>query len=98
MTFGGAAATAFWSVLLGALLVRTQSLWDCVGFHFAGNLVPAAILGSRASGMSFGVSVVQVDFEPTWFAGSPERPRGAAPTLLAGAVALVWVLWLLAAP
>ncbi|ABS26612.1 CPBP family intramembrane glutamic endopeptidase [Anaeromyxobacter sp. Fw109-5] len=88
----GAAATALYGVLLGALLVRTRSLWTCIGFHFAGNLVQAALLGSRASGMSFGASILSVDYRPTLFAGAPSGLEAAAPTLLVALLALAWVL------
>jgi membrane protease YdiL (CAAX protease family) len=93
VTFTGAAATAFWSLVLGALLVRTRSLWTCIGFHFAGNFVQSAVLGSLTSGMTLGTSVLTVAFAPTWFAGSPSGLEASVPTLLAGAVALAWIVW-----
>lgn len=92
VTFVGAAATAFWSVLLGALLVRTRSLWTCVGFHFVGNYVQSAVLGSLTSGMTFGTSILTVAFAPTAFAGSPSGLESSVPTLVAGAIALGWIM------
>jgi membrane protease YdiL (CAAX protease family) len=91
VTILGAGATALWSVLLGVLLGRTRSLWTCIGFHFAGNFVQSIVLGSRASGMSFGASVLTVEYAPTAFAGFPSGLEAAVPTLMAAAVALVVV-------
>ncbi|WP_242342462.1 CPBP family intramembrane glutamic endopeptidase [Anaeromyxobacter terrae] len=88
----GAAATVLYGVLLGALLVRTRSLWTCIGFHFAGNLVQAALLGSRASGMSYGTSLLAVEYRPTLFAGAPSGLEAAVPTLLVALLALAWVV------
>lgn len=91
VTILGASATALWSVFLGVLLVRTRSLWTCIGFHFAGNLVQSAILGSPASGMSFGASALNVHYSADRVAGFPSGLEAAIPTLLAAAAALTFV-------
>lgn len=91
VTIAGASVTALWSALLSVMLVRTRSLWTCVGFHFAGNLVQSAILGSSASGMRFGATALTVEYASTPFAGFPSGLEAAIPTLLAAAVALVLV-------
>lgn len=92
MTIVGAAATGLWSVLLGVLVVRSRSLWTCIGFHFAGNFMQNTVLGSPTSGMTFGTSMLTVDLAPTAFAGSPTGIEASVPVLLAGAIAVGWIL------
>jgi hypothetical protein len=42
--------------------------------------------------MTFGTSMLTVEMAPTVFAGSPSGVEASIPVLLAGAIALGWIL------
>lgn len=88
-----ASATALWSILLSIVLLRTKSLWCCVGFHFAGNLVQGFGFNSLVSGTRFTASLLQVQYSgDDWITGTQGGLEAALPTLLAVCIAAVWVL------
>lgn len=93
MTGWTTAATAVWSVLLSILLLRTRSLWACIGFHWSGNVVQGFVLGFPASAQRFTASLLRLEFTgASWIAGGPGGLEAALPTLLAACAAAAWVL------
>jgi uncharacterized protein len=88
-----ASATALWSVLLCILLLRTKSLWCCIGFHFVGNLVQGFGFNSLVSGTQFTASLMHVQYSGAdWITGKAGGLEAALPTLLAVCVSAAWVL------
>lgn len=94
ITLFTAGATSLWSVFISVLLLRTRSLWACVGLHFAGNLVQGFVFGSPMSGVAFTRTFLQVEWAGApWLVGGASGLEAALPTLLATVAATAWVGW-----
>jgi len=91
----GTANVAVMGVFLGALLLRTRSLWWATGAHLGWNVTLGFVADLPVSGLDL-VDAPYVGAEPvgaSWISGGAFGPEGSLATTLVGLAAAVWVWW-----
>jgi membrane protease YdiL (CAAX protease family) len=92
-TAAGAVATGVWSLLLSVILLRTRSLWVCIGLHFTANLTQGFFLGSRVSAQQYVHHLVDAVYSgPEWLSGGSMGIEAALPTMIMIALCFPWIL------
>ena len=83
-------------IFLGAILVRTGSLYAAWAAHLSWNFVMAGVLHAAVSGIGFSAPRYRlVDAGPDWATGGPWGPEGG---VFAGAAMVASILFLLRRP
>jgi len=93
MTLLPAVYLSMWGILLSLLLLRTRSLWACVGLHFTGNLTQGFFLNSWVSGTRYTSSMLEVEYlGPDWLTGGLAGLEASLPAFLGCVFAIMWIL------
>lgn len=91
----GTANVAVMGLFLGALLLRTGSLWWASGAHLGWNVTLGFIADLPVSGLDL-VDAPYVGAEPmgpVWISGGAFGPEGSLATTVVGLAAAIWVWW-----
>jgi membrane protease YdiL (CAAX protease family) len=79
-------------LLLGIIYLATSSMWACMAFHFAWNLLIGPVLGYQVSGLQV-ESIFQMEPNgPAWITGSDFGLEGSALTTLLNLAAGAFLL------
>lgn len=91
----GALNVGVMGLFLGALLLRTKSLWWASGAHLGWNVTLAFVADLPVSGLDL-VDAPYVGASPTgrpWLSGGGFGPEGSVVTTVVGLAAAAWVWW-----
>lgn len=89
-----AVALAVFGVFFGALFMVTRSLWPCIGFHCAWNLLQGQVFGTPLSGVETPSALKATLAGPDAMTGGAFGPVAGAPAVAVVGVAAIGLLLL----
>jgi membrane protease YdiL (CAAX protease family) len=91
----GASNVAVMGLFLGALLLRTKSLWWASGAHLGWNVTLGFVADLPVSGLDLvdAPYVVATSTGRSWLTGGGFGPEGSVVTTVVGLAAAAWVWW-----